>query len=107
MWSFDGEQYSHDTKDIVMHFGERVRFVLINDTMMAHPIHLHGMFFEKDVGACGAKPVKHTINVNPAERASFLVTAREVGRWAFHCHIHCHIHCHMDSGMFRVVEVKA
>ena len=103
MWSFDGEQYRHDMPDIVLHHGERVRFVLINDTMMAHPIHLHGMFFELDVGACEHNPLKHTVNVQPAERTSFVVTAQEVGRWAFHCHILYH----MEAGMFRVVEVRA
>lgn len=103
MWSFDGEQYHHDMPDIVLHHGERVRFVLINDTMMAHPIHLHGMFFELDVGACERNPLKHTVNIQPAERTSFVVTALEVGRWAFHCHILYH----MESGMFRVVEVQA
>ncbi len=102
MWSFDGEQYHHDMPDIVLRYGERVRFVLINDTMMAHPIHLHGMFFELDVGACERNPLKHTVNVQPAERTSFVVTAHEVGRWAFHCHVLYH----MEAGMFRVVEVR-
>jgi CopA family copper-resistance protein len=102
MWSFDGEQYHSDMPDIVLHLGERVRFVLINDTMMAHPIHLHGMFFELDVGACEQNPLKHTVNVQPAERSSFVVTANEVGRWAFHCHILYY----MDAGMFRVVEIR-
>jgi len=74
MWSFDGEQYHPDMPDIVLRYGERVRFVLINDTMMAHPIHLHGMFFELDVGACEHNPLKHTVNVQPAERTSFVVT---------------------------------
>jgi len=102
MWSFDGEQYHRDMPDIALRHGERVRFVLINDTMMAHPIHLHGMFFELDVGACESNPLKHTVNVQPAERSSFVVTAEEVGRWAFHCHILYH----MDAGMFRVVQVR-
>lgn len=102
MWSFDGEQYRSGMPDIVLHHRERVRFVLINDTMMAHPIHLHGMFFELDVGACDRNPLKHTVNVQPAERTSFVVTANEVGRWAFHCHILYH----MDAGMFRVVEIR-
>ena len=102
MWSFDGEQYHPDMPDIVLRYGERVRFVLINDTMMAHPIHIHGMFFELDVGACESNPLKHTVNVQPAERTSFVVAANEVGRWAFHCHILYH----MDAGMFRVVEVR-
>jgi len=103
MWSFDGEQYRHDMAPIALRHGERVRFVLINDTMMAHPIHLHGMFFELEVGACERNPLKHTVNVQPAERTSFIVTATEVGRWAFHCHILYH----MEAGMFRVVEVRA
>jgi FtsP/CotA-like multicopper oxidase with cupredoxin domain len=102
MWSFDGEQFRHDTPPIVLQRGERVRFVLINDTMMAHPIHLHGVFFELEVGACGDNPWKHTVNVKPAERVSFVVTPDEVGRWAFHCHILYH----MEAGMFRVVEVQ-
>lgn len=102
MWSFDGEQYRSDMPDIVLHHRERVRFVLINDTMMAHPIHLHGMFVELDVGACDRNPLKHTVNVQPAERTSFVVTANEVGRWAFHCHILYH----MDAGMFRVMEIR-
>jgi len=102
MWSFDGEQYHSDMPDIVLRYGERVRFVLINDTMMAHPIHLHGQFFELDVGACEQNPLKHTVNVQPAERTSFVLTANEVGCWAFHCHILYH----MDTGMFRVVEVR-
>lgn len=102
MWSFDGEQYHKDMPDIVLTQGERVRFVLINDTMMAHPIHLHGMYFELDVGACERNPLKHTVNVQPAERTSFVVDAPEPGRWAFHCHILYH----MDAGMFRVVRVQ-
>lgn len=101
MWSFDGVQYRHDMPDIRVRYGERVRFVLVNDTMMAHPIHLHGMFVELDVGACEHNPLKHTVNVKPAERLSFVLDATEPGRWAFHCHILYH----MDSGMFRVVEV--
>ncbi len=102
MWSFNGEQYHSGMPPIVLKRGERVRFVLLNDTMMSHPIHLHGMFFELEVGACGANPLKHTVNVKPAERTSFLVTAEEVGKWAFHCHILYH----MAGGMFRVVEVR-
>lgn len=101
IWSFDGKPYRSDMPPITLQYGERVRFILINDTMMAHPIHLHGMFFELEVGACEKNPLKHTVNVNPAERTSFLVTAKEVGKWAFHCHILYH----MEMGMFRVVEI--
>jgi len=102
MWSFDGEQYDPNMPDIELRRGERVRFVLINDTMMAHPIHIHGTFFELDVGACESNPLKHTVNVQPAERTSFVFTAEEIGRWAFHCHVLYH----MLTGMFRVVRVK-
>lgn len=102
MWSFDGVPYRPDMPDIMLDYGERVRFVLLNDTMMAHPIHIHGMFFELEVGACQRNPLKHTLNVQPAERSSFVVTATEVGRWAFHCHILYH----MEAGMFRVVQVR-
>ncbi len=102
MWSFDGEQYDPGMPDIELRRGERVRFVLINDTMMAHPIHIHGTFFELDVGACESNPLKHTVNVQPAERTSFVFTAEEVGRWAFHCHMLYH----MEAGMFRVVRVR-
>lgn len=101
VWSFDGEQFSFDMPHITLKKDERVRFVLINDTMMAHPIHLHGVLFELEVGHCAFNPIKHTVNVQPAERATFIFNATEVGTWAFHCHVLYH----MDSGMFRVVEV--
>ena len=103
MWSFDGKQFDRNTPPIVLRLGERVRFVLINDTMMAHPIHIHGMFFELEVGGCSLNPLKHTVNVQSAARESFVVEPHEIGRWAFHCHILYH----MDAGMFRVVEVVA
>ncbi len=103
MWSFNGEAFYKGMPAIEMRRGERIRFVFINDTMMAHPIHIHGMFFELEVGACDSNPLKHTVNVKPAERTSFTLVAEEVGRWAFHCHILYH----MDAGMFRVVEVVA
>jgi CopA family copper-resistance protein len=103
MWSFNGVQYDPDMPDITVRRGQRIRIVLINDSMMAHPIHLHGMFFELDVGACDRNPLKHTVSVNPAERISFAFDAEEVGRWAFHCHILYH----MEAGMFRVLQVKS
>lgn len=100
MWSFDGVKYS-DSGPIDFPYGERIRLILVNDTMMEHPIHLHGMFMalENDQGA--HLPHKHTVSVLPGSRASLLVTASEPGRWAFHCHLQFH----MDSGMFRVVRV--
>ena len=102
MWSFDGVRF-HEIRDTV-HFpyGERIRLILVNDTMMEHPIHLHGMFMELENGQGDHLPFKHTVSVKPAERLSLLITADEPGRWAFHCHFLYH----MDMGMFRVVEVK-
>ena len=100
MWGFDGKKFS-EVEPIKFYFGERVRLTLVNDTMMNHPIHLHGMFMELDNGAGPNKPKKHTINVKPAERLSLDITADELGNWAFHCHILYH----MEAGMFRVVSV--
>jgi len=77
------------------------RFVLINDTMMEHPMHLHGMFSQLENGHGEYRPLKHTILVKPAERVSFLVDADAYGRWAFHCHLLFH----METGMFREVRV--
>ncbi len=101
MWSFDGNEYSRAPEPIKLTLGERVRLTLVNDTMMEHPIHLHGMWMELENGAGGEIPRKHTVLVKPAERLSVLVTPDVPGPWAFHCHILYH----MDVGMFRVVEV--
>ncbi len=100
MWGFDGKKFS-EAEPIQFHYGERVRLTLVNDTMMNHPIHIHGMFMELDNGAGPFKPKKHTINVKPAERLSLDITADALGNWAFHCHILYH----MEMGMFRVVSV--
>ncbi len=100
MWGFDGKKFS-EAEPIKFYYGERVRLTLVNDTMMNHPIHLHGMFMELDNGAGPFKPKKHTINVKPAERLSLDITADALGNWAFHCHILYH----MEMGMFRVVSV--
>ena len=102
MWSFDGKKLSEVTGPIEMRHGERLRIVLVNDTMMEHPIHLHGMFVELDNGAGAYRPRKHTVSVKPAERMSLLLTADEPGRWAFHCHLLYHMH----MGMMRVVQVS-
>lgn len=101
MWSFDGKKFSEVHGPILFHHGERLRLTLVNDTMMEHPIHLHGMFFEVDNGAGEYRPRKHTVSVKPAERLRLLVTADAPGRWAFHCHLLYHMH----MGMMRVVEV--
>jgi len=100
MWGFDGKKFS-EAEPIKFHDGERVRLTLVNDTMMNHPIHLHGMFMELDNGAGPFKPRKHTINVKPAERLSLDITADAPGNWAFHCHVLYH----MEMGMFRIVSV--
>ena len=102
MWSFDGVKFSEVESPIELRYGERIRLVLVNDTMMEHPIHLHGMFMELDTGAGAYRPLKHTISVKPAERVALVVDANEPGRWAFHCHLLYH----MEMGMFRVVRVS-
>jgi CopA family copper-resistance protein len=100
IWGFDGKKFS-EAEPIHLARGERVRFVLINDSMMEHPIHLHGLWSELDNGQGDYRPYKHTILVKPGERLSYLVTADEPGRWAFHCHLLYH----MEMGMFREVHV--
>jgi len=102
MWSFDGIKYSEVTGPIQMQYGERIKLVLVNDTMMSHPIHLHGMFVELDNGNGKRNPRKHTVVVKPAERLSVNLTADAVGRWAFHCHMIYH----MAAGMMREVAVR-
>jgi CopA family copper-resistance protein len=99
-WGFDGKTFSQ-ADAIRVRLGERVRFVLVNDTMMEHPIHLHGFLFELENGNDGRLPLKHTVNVKPAERVSFVYTADTPGHWAFHCHLLYH----METGMFRTVLV--
>lgn len=101
MWSFDGNTFSESRHPIRIGLNERVRLSLVNDTMMEHPIHLHGMWMQLENGSGHYTPRKHTVNVKPAERLSVLVTPELPGPWAFHCHILYH----MDMGMFRLVEV--
>ena len=100
IWGFDGKKFS-EAEPILLARNERVRFVLINDTMMDHPIHLHGLWSELENGESDYRPYKHTILVKPGERLSYLVTADEPGRWAYHCHLLYH----MEMGMFREVRV--
>lgn len=102
MWSFDGKKYSEVDGPIPFHYGERLRLTLVNDTMMDHPIHLHGMWMELENGAEEFRPRKHTLSLKPAERLSALITVDAPGDWAFHCHLLYH----MDMGMFRVVRVS-
>ena len=101
VWGFDGEKFS-DAEPIRLRLGERVRIILVNDTMMEHPIHLHGLWSELENGAGQFRPYKHTINVKPGERLSYLVSADTPGQWAFHCHLLYH----METGMFRAVIVS-
>jgi CopA family copper-resistance protein len=100
-WSFDGVPFS-GSEPIVLHHGERVRFVLVNDTMMEHPIHLHGMWSDLEDEAGEFLVRKHTISMPPGTRRSFRVTADAPGPWAFHCHLLYH----MESGMMREVRVE-
>jgi len=104
MWSFDGKSFSAVTDDpIRFGFDERVRVKLVNNTMMAHPIHLHGHFFELVNGADHMhQPLKHTVVVQPGGSATFDLTANEPGDWAFHCHLLYHMH----AGMMQVVTVR-
>jgi CopA family copper-resistance protein len=99
-WSLDGLEFGQSTP---VHFrqGERLRVILHNDTMMTHPMHLHGMWSELESPGGSFQVRRHTIPVQPAQRISFLVTADALGRWAWHCHLLYH----MEAGMFREVVV--
>ena len=99
-WSFDGLKFS-DAAPLRLNYGERLRIVLVNDTMMTHPIHLHGMWsdLEDEQGAFMVR--KHTIDMPPGSKRSYRVRADALGRWAYHCHLLYH----MEAGMFREVQV--
>jgi CopA family copper-resistance protein len=100
VWSFDGQKFS-DAMPVHFRYGERLRIVLVNDTMMTHPIHLHGMWSEVENEHNEFQVRKHTVNVQPAQRVTYLVTADALGHWA----CHCHLLYHMEAGMFREVVV--
>ena len=100
VWGFDGKKFS-EVGPVHVRLGERVRFVLINDTMMEHPIHLHGFLFALENDQGDYLPLKHTVNVKPSARVSFVYTADTPGHWAFHCHLLYH----QATGMFRTVLV--
>lgn len=102
MWSFDGQTLNEGLAPIRLARNERVRVRLINNSMMNHPIHLHGHFFEVVTGMPGGNPVKHTVNVMPGGIVSFDLTADAPGDWAFHCHLLYHMH----AGMMNVVKVR-
>lgn len=100
-WSFDGVKFAQ-AEPLKLTYGERVRIVLVNDTMMNHPIHLHGMWsdLEDEHGAFHLR--KHTVDMPPGTKRSYRVRADALGRWAYHCHLFFH----MEAGMFREVRVE-
>ena len=101
IWSFNGRKFS-EAEPLRFDFGERLRIVLVNHSMMTHPIHLHGMWSEVEAEDGAFLVRKHTVSVQPAQRLSYLVTADALGRWAYHCHLLYH----MEAGMFREVVVS-
>jgi CopA family copper-resistance protein len=101
VWSFSGQKFS-EAEPLRFNYGERLRLVLVNDTMMNHPIHLHGMWGEVESEKGEFLVRKHTITVQPGQRLAYLVTADALGRWAYHCHLLYH----MEAGMFREVLVE-
>ena len=100
MWSMNGIKFA-DADLLRLSYGERVRINLVNDTMMTHPIHLHGMWSELETGDPDYMPRKHTVIVQPGSKISYLVTANAMGGWAYHCHLLYHM-----PGMFREVRVS-
>jgi len=99
-WSLDGIEFGNSTP-VHFRYGERLRLIFVNDTMMTHPMHLHGMWLDLENPDGSFQVRKHTIVVQPAQRVTFLVTADALGRWAMHCHLFYHMH----AGMMREVVV--
>jgi len=99
MWSINGVRFA-DAEPLQLAYGERVRITLVNDTMMNHPMHLHGMWSDLETGDAAHIPRKHTVVVQPASEISYLVTVDAPGSWAYHCHLLYHM-----PGMFREVMV--
>jgi CopA family copper-resistance protein len=100
-WSFDGIKFG-DAEPLRLSYGERLRIVLVNDTMMTHPIHLHGMWSDLEDADGNFQVRKHTIDMPPGSKRSYRVRADALGRWAYHCHLLYH----MEAGMFREVRVE-
>ena len=100
-WSFNGQKFM-DAAPLRMTYGERLRVVLVNDTMMSHPIHLHGMWSDVEDERGGFHLRKHTVDMPPGTKRAFRVRADALGRWAFHCHLLYH----MEAGMMREVRVE-
>jgi CopA family copper-resistance protein len=101
VWSFNGQKFS-DSQPLRFNYGERLRLVLVNDSMMHHPIHLHGMWSEVESEQGEFLVRKHTLTVQPGQRLAYSVSADALGRWAYHCHLLFH----MEAGMFREVHVE-
>jgi CopA family copper-resistance protein len=99
-WSLDGLEFGKSSP-VHFRYGERLRVIFVNDTMMSHPMHLHGMWIDLESPDGGFQVRKHTIIVQSAQRVTFLVTADAPGRWAMHCHLFYHMH----AGMMREVVV--
>lgn len=100
MWSINGIRFA-DAEPLLMKYGERLRITLVNDTMMNHPMHLHGMWSDLETGDDGFIPRKHTVIVQPGAKISYRVTADAPGAWAYHCHLIYHM-----PGMFRKVVIS-
>ena len=100
-WSFDGIPVA-SAEPLLLKYGERLRVVLVNDTMMQHPIHLHGMWSDLEDENGNFLVRKHTVDMPPGTRRSYRVRADALGRWAFHCHLLYH----MDGSMMREVRVE-
>lgn len=101
VWSFDGRKFS-DAEPLRLNYGERLRIVLVNDTMMTHPIHLHGMWSDLEDEHGNFLVRKHTVDMPPGSKRTYRVRADALGRWAYHCHLLYH----MEAGMFREVQVR-
>jgi len=99
MWSLNGIKFA-DAEPLMMKFGERLRITLVNDTMMNHPMHLHGVWSDLETGDDRFIPRKHTVIVQPGSKISYRVTADALGSWAYHCHLQYHM-----PGMFRRVVI--
>lgn len=100
-WSINGIKYS-DAEPVRLKYGERVRFKFVNETMMTHPMHLHGMWSILDVGKGKWNPIKHVVSVSPGTTVYMETEVDAPGQWAFHCHLSYHA----DSGMFRKIVVE-
>ncbi|MBF8415513.1 copper resistance system multicopper oxidase [Acinetobacter baumannii] len=101
IWTINGKKFS-DTTPLQVKYGERIRLKFVNDSMMAHPMHLHGMFMQLENGQQADNlPNKHTIIVPPGKTVTALLTADALGEWA----IHCHLLYHMSAGMMNKLIV--